>query len=308
MICRKKFMERSPFQMKSKKRPYCKAVKCYKILALLLVAANILLIVGCDSGNKAVYGDIGYTPYSQSDDMAEYGEKHNPFSALPPKTREQINELGISVDDVISVYDKLALDIVKARYTKSSFAEKYQDYYDSITAQFVSITVNHLIEQKKSSSGLTYKCHYAPFYVKNHTYYPSNHCWFSTGAAFENVKTEEMSRCIYPTTINCDFVIKNELYPCNIAEFGIASDKFEKMMSAFNIENGILTEDEVAFAISASYYSYEIGYKTYEPLVIDRELIKNSNEEQLWALYDLIDSIYLINFEGKTPVIEQDVD
>jgi len=268
-----------------------------KSLLAFLTVSVLLTANGCRNDND------NNTPYNTNEvytdgDGKYHGPQHDPFTMEETRPREEIEQTQITAKDVLASYDKLALEIFHTEFSKDSTSDEYKPYYDSTTAQFTSLTTDNYIFFKDTANGQVKTNNFLPFYIKRYVY-NSPHTWFFKFGKLENIDPQPMFNCVYPTTFNMDFVLKNEKYSLSIDGFGVNSNDFEKLMSVFGVKTNTLKEHQVSFADDPLFFVNEIGYTTYEPIIINRETIKNANQDQLWAIYNLLEGMYSINFEGK---------
>ena len=80
-------------------------------------------------------------------------------------------------------------------------------------------------------------------------------------------------------------------------------------MQAYNIEPQVfdescLTADELQYI--DQYREQYFGKEFYPAFSFNRETISNANEEQLWAFYNVYNSMNAINIENKVPSSTQE--
>ena len=86
-----------------------------------------------------------------------------------------------------------------------------------------------------------------------------------------------------------------------LKNFAIPADTFKNLMSVFNNEPFNITDEYVQDKNELFGLDNHIGKTAYNSIVFDKYLINNATEEQLWALYNAIESMYSLNFYGELP-------
>lgn len=265
-----------------------------RAVATGLVAATLLGgLVGC---NKTDVNNPSAGNYTEPTNEIADGTNHEPFEALPIRPIEDIKETGITADDVLAAYDKLALAIEKKRYPRENVDPDYLEAYDKATAQFESITVEtyeHPVFEIGGDVTLTY--YQFPFFIKRSS--------FRVGEPGEQIQVDNK---IYTCSFHYNIVNNNKYYNETFGadghkSCGIIDYEFEDVMKSFNSPPSTITEDKLALGPFEGFFELQLGQTCYAPMKIDRELIQSANEEQLWALYNMIHSIYSINIEEKLP-------
>ena len=79
-----------------------------------------------------------------------------------------------------------------------------------------------------------------------------------------------------------------------------------KTMKSFGKSSFTLEERHVNQIPNMMDCYYQLGQTVYQPITIDRETIKNANEEQLWALYNALESAISLNVYNEQPDSSKD--
>ncbi len=257
------------------------------IFLAALTALAALPMTGCNNVNGP-HENTSSTAISGPADQSE----HNPFQVLEIRDLEEIKEKGIKAEDVLALYDNLALTLEHSQYPKSSVNESLWEAYDATTAEFESFTVRKFDKISFGHNGEEVEIFDYPFFIESLTYSPSCH--------WSPIKEDPLSD-VFVGIFNYNIVLDNTYYNRQNRNFGIYDKEFGKTMDAFKIPASTLSKDKQAFADIDDYFEPLVGQTIYGPLVIDRNLILNANEEQLWALYNMFNSMYSINIEGTLP-------
>lgn len=193
------------------------------------------------------------------------------------KTREQLEQEGITAEDVLKVYDNLAAKI-------SEKSETYNDLYKGLKTDFVKISTPFI-----GFLGVRN-------YYKADDFTPSEN-WHTNPATINNV---------YPISFQVQ-TQKESFSPLeDEATFGIDADTFEKLMSAFNQQSKIFKEEdfEPHHLMFKEDFEFLLDKEVYPYFTITRETINNATEEQLWTLYNTFESIRIINFNEPSPELK----
>lgn len=262
-----------------------------------LVTTSAMGMTGCEIGNlntEKHHPFGGHITVSQDAPAV-------PFQKLKVKPQEEVEKAGITAEDVLALYDQLANDVWHARYIKENLKEEFQQYYDTVSVQFDSISPHIYINSYPDDNGklTNYEWEY-PFYIVNEWFCPL-HQWFNAAGRYNYIMPDSMENNTYSTTFHTNFVFGDSMYEASYPEFGVEKELFENMMNSFNVEKSILTEDQIAFARKSHFFENQIGQEIYTPITITREDILNATPDQLWAFYHLVDSLRSINLEGKAP-------
>lgn len=225
-----------------------------------------------------------------------------PYAEPITRTPEEIRESGITAEDVLAEFDRLAWDINLIRYTRS-IKENCPDKWEQIvrdsqtSAQFVKITPEH--------DGRNFD--YYPIYgmITTHEGY---YDFFST---LTQGKEPKHFQGVYPIQIHYNDVTyghqnghQSEIP--NSLTIGVYKDQFQPVGDFMADERFMLTLDKIDQIVApfgggdSHYYDFKNsqGYSAFE---ITRETIKNASQEELYALYDLARSIRAISIELEYP-------
>ena len=209
--------------------------------------------------------------------------------AIEGRPRNEIQQEGITAEDVLAVYDQLAA--ITTKYLYSDIKDTMGDVYNNMDARFVSITapLEYKIPDGYSEDGIPLS-----FYPLIDEHLSPAH-WLEDDRMYN----------VYPITFHADV-----LYGRNVLdhkyEFLVWNDAdFDLIAQAFGSTSFIVTEDTIeqepnkTGAYLYSDISY-VGKPAYPAFTITREVIENANEEQLWALYNAATNGFLTtNFVTK---------
>jgi len=175
------------------------------------------------------------------------------FPIVSVKPFEEIQEQGITAQDVLNLYDYYSLQHL---YHYLDSAQGYLNF-DKLSAQFEHITVDNF------NGG----AHPEPFF-HNMFSYPSWDNGYFVGFYYDAAYGKK-SETTYKSAL-------------------IPQVEFEDLMKVFNVKSFELTDEYWANnPQEAENYGYRTEDIVYEPFVFSRETIQNANEEQLWALYNV---------------------
>jgi len=235
--------------------------------ALSLILALVLCLSLCACGGQ-LDGLIEKIPGLGSPEET-YNPQNNPFPVPETRPIEDIQATGITAEDVLAEYDRVALLALNSFILRISDNEEGFDW-KYLSAQFSSLNVSQ--ENMPTSNG-TWDLQYEPFHRASNNKY-----------------------CLQ---FNYQGSFKNEPESLDIISFYISKEEFENILNAYNIKSFQITEEYLNSLgpMGKEFYSYCININTtvYEPFQLTRELIQTSTEEQLWALYNARNSIYALN-------------
>lgn len=213
-------------------------------------------------------GMTGCTPKNSE----EQAETYYPIATVKPK--DELEEIGITAQDVLDAYDALSLKAHKTMETPNEDDLKKNKDWTSLSARFIQLTPQiNIFPDLEEGLGNGY-AQPEPFYFYHYRELQDTTAYFSA--------------------IVYDAAIRDNLFSNTYNNAGIPKEIFENLMNAFNVESFVINEDY--FIQNPQYemaFYYLIGETVYEPFVIDRSVIENASIEQLWALYDI--ATYLTN-------------
>lgn len=215
-----------------------------------------------------------------------------------PTTRDDIDieEKGITAEDVLAEFDNLAWEFNLRTYTHS-IQELHPDEWEEIvknsetSAQFVKITPKIAYGSEEPF----------PFYG-----IPISHPFHNR---FLNFLTQEQldkefegvyPGLLYLNTITFGHAGEEYFY------IGMYKDQFQPLAECLSSDKFLLTEDLIhekwnnLHDLSKFDYLDSQGYASFE---ITRETIENASEEELYLLYDLAKSIRAISLNVEYPNI-----
>lgn len=235
--------------------------------ATVLTVASLL-------GGMTGCGDLGF-------DSDNYQQKF-PISTIKPI--DDIEEQGITAQDVLAAYDTIALTALQKimEPAKDDFGSRWNCF----SAQFNSITNNNLNIETENGEDKSVP---HPISIPNDSYSPQ-HLWSQEDMRFYDD--------VYLFNFSYSGDITNQIVDRTVFEMAMTWEDFSNIMKAFNIQPFELTQEYIdSLPYSSSRYEYCIGEQVYPEFKLDRETILNASEEQLWALYNAAtNSIANINF------------
>lgn len=257
-----------------------------------LTTLSATTMSGCDEISQIITPGESISSISSNDPFVP---SKGPYAEPITKTPQEIEESGITAEDVLAEFDRLVWDINLIIYTRS-IKRDHPDNWEQIvrdsktSAQFVKMTPE-----------LTSEYSPYPMYGILTRGYDDQFDLLTQG------KENKWFYDVYPVNIyynNVTFGHQNEDY--NQIRVGVYKDQFEPVGDLMASDKFILTIDkldQLALQVGggdSTYYSYENsqGYSAFE---ITRETIKNASQEELYALYDLARSIRSISIDLQYP-------
>lgn len=207
------------------------------------------------------------------------------------KTPQEIQEAGITAEDVLAEFDRLVWDIAIINYTgycKIYYPDTWQQALEDsdIYAQFVKLTppLNNELNPFPMYGIVTTQQGYVQF---NYSLQEQDHKNFYD---------------VYPISLFYDGM---SLEYESLITVGAHKDQFQPVGDLLADEKYILTEDKInqiceQFDGIFECYDFENsqGYSAFE---ITRDTIQNASQEELYALYDLARSIRSISIDLEYP-------
>lgn len=222
-------------------------------------------------------------PTTDSNQQEQETTENKP--ALPEmRPIEEIEKTGITADDVLAAMDNLAWKIFNVGYKDSTLLNP--DDINNVTCSFFSLEPT--ITTPASEELMPYK---DPFYHLLDNYTPN----------FEWLNNKNLLNDVYATELYIKLSINGKNSLISVLDLGIAKEDFENVMNALDMDQFTITTDylESLSSEDLQQYSHLIGNQAYSGLEIDRDLVVNATEEQLWALYNAtMNSMTSINLEG----------
>lgn len=231
---------------------------------------------------SVLFGTVGCGQDAETDDLT---------AAAVIKAEEQLITDGITPEDVLAVYNELARDAFRAAYATEEQKSKLIYDLDNFSAKFISFT------PPTTNLGKVFY-----FYYLSSTYYVRGPWRHIEGGTFYREETPEIPNTYeirLNTRVSCPIRSEDE----NLA-MGISKDAMEEIFKAFDIASFTMTKEWMSAQEDvnlASMGMIVLGETVYEGFSVDKNTIKNATEEQLWALYHAIESLYSINFHYELP-------
>ena len=178
------------------------------------------------------------------------------YPIVTVRPQEEIEQAGITAEDVLAVYDNLSLLKIQNIYYHKK--DEWAEDWNYLSAKFTNILPKRRVFPSVNLKEFINE----PFYQS-----------FNGGT--------------YGINYSFSGAIKDEVDNYSL-EFNINPEPFENIMKSFNIEPFELTDEYWKENPTYAYdYFYTTGQMVYPSFEITRDTITNANEEQLWALYDM---------------------
>lgn len=229
------------------------------------------------------------------------GPELEQYEQLPIRPIEEIEQSGITAEDVLALYDDLAEKCVEAHYATTNWKEELGERFNELDGQFISISPTTINE-------IGYENNYVlPFYLQASVFRPSNR-WSTESSSPYYTNQKFINEEIYETvlTIKQNF---GEKSGTKDYQWGVPKASFDKVLQAFNTPTITLDKEALEGKIpNVHFYQIEENYlwgtTAYNSVPLSREIIANATPEQLWALYDLINSMIELNFNATLPSLD----
>ena len=235
-------------------------------------------------------------PSSPGTNPSNPGQQGNPNeNKVTLRPREEIEQTGITAEDVIALYNEFARDAVRAHL---GFPGN-PSHVSNLSGSFVSI-LPQMIYHPETREKL-----FAPCYVKEDNFTPS-HDWLtdSTHQLYNpNIQNVED---VYLITLHVQQQGTGRVQDRYLENFAIPATVFENLMTVLNNERFNITNEYAQDQNELFELNNCIGQPAYNTITFDKELLTNANEEQLWALYNAMESLYSLNFYGELPQNDKD--
>lgn len=222
------------------------------------------------------------------------GNVQNITPITTTRSPEEIEETGLTANDVLAAYDELASDVFAA-----IFKEPENSYYDGYSCSFVSISP---MQMDFNNGDGSFSRQTIPYYHKEDKFRPMQFWFNNEGGSFYGLNNQQIDN-VYLVSLNLQFIRGSEVIHRTNNNWLITEDVMANLMQAYDSDPFFVTQDTInASSQPESVFCFAPeDDMVYQPITIDRELIKNSNEEQLTALMNAIQSMYSLNFYGKLP-------
>ncbi len=217
------------------------------------------------------------------------------FEELEIRQYETIVETGITANDVLALYDELAMKFALAKYGHDPWQDDFDPYLDSIKINFKSISTASFHNKDKTTS-------YYEYYAPSVFAYLS-HNWLTDprGEYYINASHKEIHN-VYCITFNAEMSIEDEFfYDFEIQHMYVGISAFENVLKSFKVPSFEMTSDFASTCKIPLHASNHCGEMVYEPFVFDREVVKKADTNQLWAMYNFVKPICDVNFNAIDP-------
>lgn len=221
------------------------------------------------------------------------------YDTPPIRPIEEIEQTGIKAEDVLALYDDLAEKCVEAHYSVTNWKDLLGDKFYDLDGAFVSIT-------PETTNEIGYEDNYSlPFYLTTNHFSPSNLWSTEISSPYYANNKEFFYEDIYKTNLTVNMNLDKSTDTLTF-EWGIPKSKYDEVLSALNTPTTTLNKSDLEGKIPNNFY-YLIDYKNlwgtpaFDAIPITRETILNATPNQLWALYNLINCMIELNFNGNLP-------
>ena len=218
-------------------------------------------------------------------------------ATIEVRPQEEIEQSGITPEDVLAVYDQLACLTVLHHYAaqKENIGEQYYD----LSATFTKIEPDEIGLENTETK--IYEEYILPYYTKDGFY--GSHPWQRECPLWEY---QLVRKDIIVFVIHFDYAFEGELINSVDFQFGVSESDFLPIAEGFNSEPFQLTPEvneelwgrfmpSDMLPLVSSLNAYNIAYPAF---TIDRETILGiTDQDLLWALYNAAqNSMYFLNF------------
>jgi len=217
------------------------------------------------------------------------------------RSPEEIEETGLTANDVLAAYDELARDSYDAFYgvKYDSDGNKIYEYIPTFES------ISPMSMEYNDGNGNLIPFQY-PFFYKEKQFTPF-FAWFrEEGNMFYGMDTNSIPNA-YLVSLNIKLTKDKKLSDLPCPYWTIPNNMMRKLMSAFGVTEFKITEE---LANSSSYpssvYDIAMGQKVFSPITISRETIQNASPEQLEVLMEAVRYMYSCNFYCEMPDNETD--
>lgn len=228
------------------------------------------------------------------------GQTDGHFPEPVQRSREEIEQTGVTAEDVLAGLDAFVRE-------RDRRANSY-DATANFSARFYAILPNRTAGQREDGDIV------CPFYYVNDSaeFAPDIHHWFwkeddpdYTDDFDELIPNVCQIQILYFSAF--DWLTLTITDPNLFQNVGVTASDFQTMLEVFHVPTYMMTEEKISEILNTTRMDTNTlrlryaGETVYDGFVITREVIENATQEQLDALYPLIQSMNTINFEGKDP-------
>ena len=187
----------------------------------------------------------------------------------PERSEEEINATGVQVEDVKATATNISYHFFRNELTDD---EKYGKYdLSKASCEFTSLGSNYFPKTNTEEKDYTR----APYldYVER-------------GYSENNTKC---TNC-YMLSLTFNYNVGKKVEEFRVVQLPVPAGLVDRLMESYNIESKIVDKQ---YMQSIDYYKVpRPGTKIYEiSTIVDKETIKNATDEQLKAIYDVLDAI-----------------
>ena len=212
-----------------------------------------------------------------------FGPKETLPAPLEVRPLEEIEQTGISPEDVLAAFDQLAS--ITAKHVYEQFKDDLGDKFYDIDARFISIAPPMC--QKAGEQALAQ----LSFYPMDSTayHYPP---WFDDLVELNN---------IYSISFHVKLLYKGKTADTCYNMLVLPQDEFISIAESFDATSFNVTSNDIAQEIKisgADPFMFE-NSTAYTGFTITRESILNANDKQLWALYNAATQGFLLTNFGS---------
>ena len=268
---------------------------------VLTVAAMLGGMTACDTNepvenpNNTPGISAPANPSTPETNPSTPGQPGNPNdNKVTLRPREEIEQTGITAQDVLDLYDEFARDAIRAFH---GFPGN-PIHIDELTGNFISLSPQFIYHPETRDKIFT------PCYIKENNFTPAHNWLTDSSHQLYNPNISDVGEVhIMTLYVNQDGIGKDDKY---LKNFAIPATEFDKLMLAFNNSQFNITNEYVQDKNELLGLDKHIGKTAYNSIIFDKDLIANATEDQLWALYNAMESMYSINFYGELPQSNKD--
>lgn len=259
-----------------------------------LTTLSATTMSGCDEISQIITPSESISSTSSKDPFVP---SKGPYAEPITKTPQEIEESGITAEDVLAEFDRLAWDIAMIDYTRS-----IKNYDPKNWEQIVK-------DSNSSAQFVKIAPRYDGHQLKNYPVYgiiTTQKGYYDFWKRLTQGKDPKHFHDVYPVTFYYNHVNYGHDTYNDFVDVGAHKKQFQPVGDLMADERFMLTLDKIDQIVAPfgggdiDYYDFtdSQGYSAFE---ITRETIKNANKEELYALYDLARSIRSISIDLQYP-------
>lgn len=250
--------------------------------AITVTLAMLISLTGC----AQPHGLVGTHTKHQLIADEEFTGETLP-ATMEAKPQEEIEQNGITPEDVLAIYDQWAM--VALHHWWSDSKDRWGDDFNNITATFNSITPVMAIDYDFETEEKTYRM--KAYYTASLDEFDGTNYWQNDPKPHDET--------IYPITVNIDVGYKGEVFSSGEFELGISEADFLPIAEGFGSEPFEISVEKLIEIYGKHTMIANLDAGTgYSAFIIDRQTILGiTDPELLWSLYNAAkNSLYSLNF------------